>query len=170
MLNPVILTPVHGDVGRVQGAGVGRGGGSTLRQKGWPSPRSRAPAPLQPPPCRPPALGSGRCRGGSCDLSTGPSCCSGAPSRLFGATQAASPRSPRRNAPRASPTAAPAPTFPGHWLQRGKKKPVTFAMASILPLPPHPRLENAAHFLQFGMYYFFVAIVTMCKYLGLVGF
>lgn len=47
MLSPLVLTPVHGDDGKVQGACVGRGGESTLQERGWPS-SSPAASPLLP--------------------------------------------------------------------------------------------------------------------------
>lgn len=52
MLNPLELTPVHGDFGRVQGVCAGRGGGSTLQQRAVQAPHP-APSPASASPLLP---------------------------------------------------------------------------------------------------------------------
>lgn len=69
---------------------------------------------------------------------------------LFGAAQAAPPLTPGE-CPASITRCRSSTDFPRPFAPEEKK--FTFVMASILPLPPHPCLENSAHFLQLGMYF-----------------
>lgn len=142
MLNLLVLTPVHGDDRRVRG----QRSWEHPQQKGWPSnPFQPSPAPA--PPCA---------AEGSCTLLRRLSCCSWASLQLFGAAQA----TPLPPPPPACPRGMPCKHHPmplQHKLSQatcsGVRKKVTFVVASILPLHPHPCLENTARFLQLGMYF-----------------
>lgn len=146
MLNQLVLTPVRGDVRGVQGARLGRGGGSALRQKGRPSPRSCA----RPCSCLPLAAhqlwAAGTARG-SCALSMGPSCRSWAP---WGCPAA----------PRAHPRGMPCEHQPLPLQHRhsqaicSREKCSSHIRDGLHPSPASPSLPGkAAHFLQLGMYF-----------------
>lgn len=118
MLNLLVLTPVYGDIGRVQGACTGRGGGSTLQQRGWPSPPSHTQPCFYLPLVA--HLNGGHCWGVLCPFDGTLLLLMGSLG-LFRATQATLCIHPR-GMPVSITPAAPAPTFPGLLLQSLKKE------------------------------------------------
>lgn len=131
--------------------------------EGLPKPPIPHLALLLPPPCCPPEQWT--LLGSPCALLMGPSYpwaplgSLGHPSHPL--------HSPQGNACKHRPCCS-STDFPRPFAPELKKR-VTFVTASILPLPPHSCLKNSPFPAAWDVF-FFIAIVTTCKYLRLARF